>query len=504
MARWAILGNVGEEYAEFAFNLLKRKGPFTQRKKANQISFALSYSKRGSDPLLQVSNWMDRSSVNGFSLNDYKPTAGLTEIEKTYLSGEQIATLQKKIFEDKGISGLNSSRKLIMYSSITQHEKILKSVIAPKFFGQFSNGNILFITPSPNLNMALSIIRILGAAIDLTDRNLEAVFDYSPSRILIDSQGAGIFQPGKHLTIPLSIFLPRLYGFSANKIALAYLFIFDEPISDVRSIYPRSGLEFIRSEASNLFHQNLGLDFETISPKLADKFCLIEKEFSQNCIQAFIKQYLLELDGFLHYIIDPSSFIVKSSGNWGALSHYQAWLCFERVADEVLLMLTDDTSYLRKASLFRILDQLASLASKKPSEQVRIFKEFVLPDKREDVIFLGLSKYSGEVANHLKELLRITRLEILDVGINSIFLKELVDWNNETVTLVSGFKIPHRDFVVNLIRELRNSSHGYYTRNFEKYLAISTGDIPESIVNIGFLAYFAFIARPDLFIRRSI
>jgi len=287
----------------------------------------------------------------------------------------------------------------------------------------YPNSEVLFVLPSPQLLLALAALRVIGAAIDLADRNVEDFKNLPPLKILADTQGSGIFYPGKHLAIPLSIFLPSLYGFVASKVAISYLFIFNSPINDIREFFPRSGLEFIRSEVSTLFHQDLDLDIEDNTPEEADKFRLISHEFSKTDIQSFVNQYLNKLDAFLHFVIDPSNFTEEGSNHWGALSHYQAWLCYERIADEIILMLTDDNSYLRKTALFRVLDQPASLGSKSGSDQVLLFKRFLLPQDDNDPIASGLKEFSGPVAEYLSNLLKAIREETLQIGIDSISLK---------------------------------------------------------------------------------
>ncbi len=44
------------------------------------------------------------------------------------------------------------------------------------------------------------------------------------------------------------------------------------------------------------------------------------------------------------------------------------------------------------------------------------------------------------------------------------------------------------------------SARSYYTSGFEKYLAISSGDTPDSLPIVGALAFLALAGRPDLFI----
>jgi hypothetical protein len=504
MSRWSILGDIGDEFAEKAFSMLKKWGPYRVQKKDGKISFAISFSKRGSGLLLQRSKWMDRNDLRNFSLDEYEASPAISDLDRFAIEPDSFPKIQDEISNRPEIKKLELYQRIIFNSSITQQEYALKEIVAPGIESLHADPKVLFLTPSPRLHFALAALRVLGSAIDLADRNVQDFENLPPLRMLQATQNSGVLFTGKHLTIPLSIFLPKLYGFVASKVVYSYIFSFNNPIDDVRENFPRSGLEFIRSEANTLFHQDINLDVLEITPEKVDKFCLLPRRFSGEDIRKFISQYINKLDSFLHFIIDPSNFSNIESNKWGGLSHYQAWLCFERIADEMILMVTDDNSYLRKTALFRVLDQLSALGSDNHSNQVDQFKDFILPKNGDDIIISGLNEYKGNIAKYLRERLVSIREETLTIGIDSIFLKDRINRNEKLVKLSGGTQITYRDYVVNLIRELRNTYHGYYTNRFDKYLAISTGDTPDSLPGIGLMAYLSFISRPDLFIGRKL
>jgi hypothetical protein len=503
MARWAIIGDIGDEFTERAYSMLRKWGPYRTRKKDGKISFALSFSHRGTDPLIQLSPWMSKHNIDQFSLRKFKTSKAISAMDTNAIAPEGYKIAQKAISERTGINRLEIYRRVVFYSSLEQQEYSIKKIVAKDIFEVFPDCEMRFVIASPKLNAALAALRVIGAGRDLIGNNIEFE-NLLPIKLMIDSQNAGIFYSGKYLTVPIAIFLPRLYGFVASKVVLSYLFIFNTPISDVRTYFPRSGLELLRSETIALFGQNIDVDISEFTPEIADSFCIIDKKFSKIEILEFVNQYIQKLNSFIYFLIDPSNFTLSGSDRWGALSQYQAWLCIERLADEIILMLTDDTPYLRKVALFRVLDQLASLTSKDIPKQVRTFKNFLLPQGEIDIISSGLLEYSGTVAKYVLSLLDAMRENILQTGTNSIYVTERINKNKGTVTLLTNEEISLRNFVVEMVRELRNTYHGYYTKRFKDYLAISSGDTPDNIPGIGFLAFFALIARPDLFIRREL
>jgi hypothetical protein len=213
-------------------------------------------------------------------------------------------------------------------------------------------------------------------------------------------------------------------------------------------------------------------------------------------------QYLSKLDLCLKYILDPSNFILRDS-QWAGLKQYNAWLTFERISSEVIYLLTDDSPYLRKSALFRILDQIAGLLSSNHTQQVEVFKELLLPENGTDLIMQGLVGYSGNVAIHLRSLLDDYRKELVDSALKSVYVPGRVDSKEGVVRLSSGKVVPSMSYVSSLVRELRNTYHGYHTNQFDEYLAISSGNTPNSLPAMGVLAFLAMLSKPDMFIRRD-
>jgi hypothetical protein len=350
----------------------------------------------------------------------------------------------------------------------------------------------------------MAAIRVMGAAIDLADRNYEELEKIGPFRILADIHTTEVFYVGKHLSIPLGFFLPRLYGFVGSKVILAFLFLLDKPIPEIRVPYPRSGLEFFRSESSGLLQQNLDIDVHEANPDVIDKFTLISSEFAPDEIRRFIHDYLMVLNRFLFFMIDPSNFVDSSTGLWSGLSQYQAWLTFERISSELILLIIDDSSSLRMMTLFRIMDQLSFLATKNPSDQVIFFKDLLLQLRKEDdVVLRSLGPYSGSVGKCLKEILLSCRSELLSTVLDSIYVPDRHEPSKKLVSLSSGKTVSEIDYVRNTVREMRNTYHGYYTHRFDEYLSINTGNTHDSLPVLGILAYLSLLSQPQLFISRE-
>jgi hypothetical protein len=505
--RWAELGKIGDTFAEESESLLKRGhrgvGPYQTRRHNGTISFALRLPFGGNTQFIQPSKWMDNSTINQFSLGNITHSMGIQELDKTILGQDTLNDLLRKMTESEGIQRYEVIRKLIFYCSLEQLSHILPKAIAPEFYKWYPKGRILFLSGVPELHEALAALRVMGAAVDIADRDYDHLKRIGNIKMLEDLQSAGIFCSSKHLSIPIAMLLPKLYGFTAGKVLLGFLFLLDEPIPEVRQNYPRSGLEFVRSDATPLFHQAIDARVEDITPDLVDKFALIDHKFTSSDIRKFVSQYITHLNGLASYLLDPSNFKNQQTNKWIGLAHYRAWLSFERITDEVIFMLTDDNAFLRKMSLFRIFDQLAGLVTEENSALAEVFKQFLLPTGKDDLIADGLRAYDGEVGKHLVQNLQSARIELRKIVLDSVYIPGKVDKNASTVTIDDSTVVSADEYVVGMVREIRNTYHGYYTNHFDKFLAISTGNTPDSLPVLGVLAYLAFLAKPKIFIGRT-
>jgi len=501
MPRWAVLGEEGNVYAEGCASMFGTLGPYRVRRQHGKIAFAAKSAAHCSKPLLRFSEWIgSKDDWSPLDFRGYELPPGMAEINQTYIDPGTLNSLASELDEIEGVSRLERISRFVFYPSLQQLPSVTKQIVFPKFYAWHPAGRIMFLTPTPDLHLAFACLRMAGAARDLPEFDYSRGHDVPSFRMLSDVQNVGVFYSSKYLSIPLDILLPRMYGFVASKVSLGYLFQFETPIEDVREHFPRSGLEFFRSEASNLFRQDLKLSLPDLTPQSTDTFRFIDREFSSSDIRTFVAQYLSHLDGFLAFMIDPANFVDSDTQEWIGLEHYRIWLAFERMADELIFLLTDDQPFLRKMSLFRILDQLSTFATRETSQQAAVFKRLILPGNASDPIMTGLRAYKGSVARHLESELKRIRQQLRDVVLESIYLPDRYDSSRQVVTVIDDEEIKAEDFVRESVRELRNTYHGYHTRGFRKYLEISTGNTPDNLPLLAALAFLALLSTPKLFI----
>jgi len=504
MTRWVSLGPVGDDYAERSRQFLRRMGPYSTRESSGQIGFGLKMSVNKRRSLLTRSKWARRESgPPHFNYPAYLPGPAIADIDRFRILQTTVDELPSLLDSFEGVKRFERFQRVVFRSSLSQLNHVLARALLPTFFKWYPQGEWLFATGSRDFHIALAALRVLGATIELADRDYEQLQNFGPLKMMTEAQTGGVFYGGKHLSIPIAMFLPVMYGFVASKVTLAFVFLFDEPIDDVREPFPRSGLEFFRSDVAGLFRQELGLELPEVTPDSIDTFQLIGARFKQSDVKHFIEQYFDRLNGFITFLLDPANFSMPDSNAWVGLAHYRTWLTFERLTDEVLFLLTDDSPFLRKLALFRVLDQISSLMTSDLKEQSSMFRRLVLPSTEANEIMKGLEAYRGSVAYYLRGLLTSIRTSLRSTVLEGIFVPGALNKLTDHVSLPDGKVVDADAYVTGMVRELRNTYHGYHTTQFDRYLLINSGNTPDSLPALAVLAYLALLGKPELFVTRS-
>jgi len=505
-ARWALIGQEGEEFTEFAADLLKKRSPYEVSRRSGKIYFRTSFEDKVNEKQIHISPQITKKNYkekSNYRLLNHTHPLYRGYLNQLGITDEQFTKIDENIDKSEGFHTFQWFSKYLLIASDKQAEDILHNKFAPRFFDLHPNGKIFISSIDGNLNQRLAALRVLGAMDRIGGRNINSRNSFVNFLALEGTQPGGVVKPSKYLAIPLTLSLPKPIGFFASRIVDSILFLFDNPLKDIRGVFPRSGIEFYQSEASLLLHEDKSIIDDQGVFKLnidtLDTFSLLKKEFSPESWWNFIKQYSARLNEFFVYITDPSNF-VKENGEWANITHYFAYLSFERLCDETVLLITEENQYLRKMAFFRILDQLAFLGKDNDREQARAFGEFILPTGESDPIKQGLSKYKGELAKYLMNELSAIRENLQKKIIDSVVLDKMKDTKNNEIILLSGKRISYKDYARKIIRDLRNTAHGYSPG---EYLVTNKGNLPDNISLLAVLALLAFIAEPKNFLRST-
>jgi hypothetical protein len=504
--RWALLGKEGEEFSEFAADILEKRSPYQVTRRIGNIYFRTSFEDKVSQKPIEVSSQITRKVYKNKA--NYRLLVHQHQLYKQYLnvfalSDEQISGIKENLDKHDNFSKFNTLSKYVFYASNNQIESTLSDIILPSFFNWFPDGAVLIATIDASLYTRLTALRALGAIDKLGKRKIKSKDQFINFLALENVQPPGLARPSKYLAIPLSLSLPKPIGFLATRMVDTIIFLFGKHYDDIRGDSPRSGIEFYRSAASLILNEDksvvdekgeLSLDINTI-----DTFPLVNKEFSQEAWIAFIRQFIVRLNKFFVYLTDPSNF-VNDDNEWASITQYYTWLSFERLCDETILLITEENQYLRKMALFRILDQLASLGHSDHRRQTAAFSDFLLPSTNPDSIEKSLLLYKGEIAEYLSGELILIREKLLSTIIDSVVFKDMKDSKNMKINLLNGEQLTYAAYTKKIVRAIRNTAHGYSP---DEYLITNKGNLPDKISLLAVIALLAFIAEPKNFLRST-
>ena len=502
--RWALIGQEGEDFSEFAADLLTKRSPYEVSRRGGKIYFRTSFEDKVNEKQIHVSPQITKRNYKEKGV--YRLLNHTHPIYKGYLNqlgitDEQLSRIDENIDKSKGFYTFQWFSKYLLLTSDEQAQDILSNKLLPRFFDWFPDGRVFISSIDGNLNQRLTALRVLGIIDRIGGRNVKSKDSFINFLALEDMQPGGIVKPSKYLAIPLSLSLPRPIGFFASRMVDSVLFLFDNPLNDIRGIFPRSGIEFYQSEASLLMHEDKSIRDEqgtlNLNINMLDTFSLLKREFSQESWWNFMKQFTSRLNEFFIYITDPSNF-VKQNEEWANITHYFVYLSVERLCDETILLISEENQYLRKMAFFRVLDQLAFLGKDNERDQAKAFGEFVLPTGDYDPIKKGLLRYKGELAKYFLSELSLIRENLQKTIVDSVVLGKMKDSKNKEIILLNGKRVSYEEYTRKIVRDLRNTVHGYSPG---EYLVTNKGNLPDEISLMAVLALFAFIVEPKEFLR---
>jgi len=366
--------------------------------------------------------------------------------------------------------------------------------IAPSFFNVFPNGEI-FIINTPRILLSRSaLIRFLYVLENgLFTKDIKG-FNMLRSWNQVEAYSyIGIIS-----NIILHIQFPYITGLWAwNGICLDFIFLFDEAIDTGELKQDEKIIEDIDYNAylgivADFAKEYVGIENIQNQPeRTVYKKYLFTRKPNIEETSKLIEWSIIASSNLIAKLFNLENFISLSRNN-----HIDPTYAFEyshsiqHFLRDALTILNSRSSYQNKAILFRmadILSRTASLGTLNLNE-VDLFKELFMPNKilEHSYSYLDDTDLFGEFHHMADTISQHLSSTILD----SIWVKDkLVD---------NGVLVKSRDlstenvedmniFCGNLIRALRNTNHGYFTRGDKeksrpaRYFSISTGELPDDL-----------------------
>ncbi|MBE2281457.1 MAG: hypothetical protein IAE91_13785, partial [Ignavibacteriaceae bacterium] len=305
-------------------------------------------------------------------------------------------------------------------------------------------------------------------------------------------------------------FFPYMCSFHVSwKLGLYFIFIPDTPHKYELGKFPQDILSFIRSEVK--IADNLKLEeINEINIFSKHNFpCPALDEYTD-----FFEWFLIKSEKFISFNFNLCNFVSEDDADViDPIFAYEYNLSLLHMLKMSLSILSSNDSYYNKSTTFLIADMLDGICSKVsigiPRNGSEFFKRLFNRDFAVNKFNEIMTNSPLRIKEYLKSVNEDIYTQIVDTVKESVWLKYKVSGDNITVrnNTLTGDNVENVvDFTSNVIRALRNTHHGYFTRNDRRgmrpsrYLSMITGVLPSTISSLSFFWVLLLLEDRETFI----
>ncbi len=301
-------------------------------------------------------------------------------------------------------------------------------------------------------------------------------------------------------TLAFYPFVPYLH---AGPLGLDIFFVFDDQPANTAVPFPSSWLALARSK-SDFARQGGGAitpaDLSNTDRRHAR--LVNSRRLAPAEIVAFVRWLMGRYDTYLFHATDPGEFEADGVADFVlAIEHS---LTVDRVLRRSLSCLSSEETSWRKMAAMEVADLLESVQRDWTGRQDEWFKTLFNPTFGRQIVRRALGSVPAAAQGLLLDAVDKAYNDLLATVKASVWLKSKAS--------ATGVKVKSKDlakereeswdeFTANLMRVLRNTHHGYLTAGDRaarpsRYLALVTGDTPDSLSHLGVLWAIAMLAEP--------
>ncbi len=360
---------------------------------------------------------------------------------------------------------------LIMEAAWGEMANRLINAMMPVFFEAYPRGSVFLINASKPLHLHYTNLAVLQrvSVLQNVDERLMRKYAGRPR-----SMGAlGISTPLQFLfpalEVGLNTFFNDRYGFVAPA-QMTYLFVF--LFGEAQTVRQPAETEIDEISWSTLSVMDSRFGGLRLEPKRTYTFS--RRRYSGPEFEAWFVAYVLLLDSSLLWISDLTRFSKQIAAKNKTVKvidldfAIQSFLTLYMVFVLTLKLLVSHDAYGRKTMLFDLLDLHASLVTiKNRQSQTRAWRRMASSAFSKTVVARNLGKLPQPIAADLQVQLQTLRDRGLEAVEKGIVYPDLMNKGCIPLRRAPGGACSVEDFEPQLLRELRNTKHGYAVFNYE-------------------------------------
>jgi hypothetical protein len=422
--------------------------------------------------------------------------------------------LLARIANDLSLENVEFFIRGITFCSRLKLPQLFDEAIAPIFFGTFTAGEIIVVRTSLICWGRSSFQRCLYAFSHYPDavtnqeiNSFESLRKWN--RVEADDFLSVILHLAQYL------FFPYVSGFIAGHgIGLKLIFIPSQPFEHTRQLFPADWMDFLRSDTelaqeSGPPSKTANELFEKPQRSIYGKY-VFSSPPSANSTKELMGWAIGAANALVTRLNDVTNFTVADSHEIIDPVFGQEYShSFMHILRDAVSIIAEDSRYRNKATTFRMADIISALAEngslkKRPDEFFRyLFSDACKQQIRRILDGTGIAALQAfaDTSDNIYQNLK-------KVVIDSVIIPNKRQGDKisvRTSSLDSERLLDEDAFKGQVLRSLRNTQHGYFSRGDSsmrpsRFLSLIDGNTPDDFPTLGLVWTVALLASPAEFI----
>jgi hypothetical protein len=315
------------------------------------------------------------------------------------------------------------------------------------------------------------------------------------------------------LELATLLFFPRQQFFTGTRSGLLSVFIPGEPFVEHTHEFPASWRDFFKDHWDFAKGERSAANLATLARAASEpdslKLILDKAAYGASEIEELVRWLVDRYNVLAFHQTDAAEFLDGDLVDF--VTCFEHAMTLDRALRKGMSCVVSAESVVRKEAAMEIADIIGELACywKLTANGPEHFKTLVHPVQGQVLLKAALGTVPAPFATVVADIVDAIYINLRDTIVASVFVptkktssgilvcnKDLSSENMESTD----------DFTANVIRALRNTHHGYLTRNDRhslrpsRYLALVNGTLPEAFARLGpLLALAAVVASEEIF-----
>jgi hypothetical protein len=398
--------------------------------------------------------------------------------------------------------------RIVSFSNSIQLRSVLEDCVLPAFFERDPDGRVQVFMLKETVERQFGWLR---AAYAMSHYPLARLRDSGKRFASLVEWDAAV--PIDYLEAVMSIIqastYPHIQVFHGGPFGLSFAFVLSKPEKVELDVFPRSWLHWTRSGSEFGIERSDGVaalkDPDSVSAgRIEHRRYLANSPLSPDSFHELLLWAVDRLSSLLNELSDPANF--EREGGIDFVFALEHNLSMVRVFRRAIHILGSEEPPSGKLTVFEIADLLGELANafKEGARSDSLFKQLFNPEFGRQLCEMCLASLPAEARSFFLRIADDVYKDLEDTVARSLWLKDSVTAGIARVKsrdLRKDVDEPIGQFVGTLMRALRNTHHGYFSHldpgnRPSRYLAMSTGNIPDSLSSLALLWALCLLASP--------